>query len=785
MKRTTTFVQAAVLCLFWGAGSRGAVYYVDGTGGDEAHGGTGGWGDALLSITNALTKAVAPAEIWVKAGVYKPAADGNRTKSFTLKNGVDLYGGFAGTETLRNSRDWTNNATILCGDIGTPGDMTDNSYHVVVGATARFDGFFVRNGRANGTGANLFGGGMYTSGAYPITANCIFTNNMAGTGGRGGGVYWDQGAYASCQVGWYNCIFANNEISTLSTASSGGGLYANFYTNVLGSISNCLFSGNTVTGKSVRASALHLYDQGQKVWSGGAGFEIVGTLFSNNPARSVDNGDPGGVYVERFKAPVAFRDCRFIANSNFYSVANRGGGALGISLHAQGEGIRMTRCHFARNYSASGGGAVHYVGASGTNSIWRDCVFDSNFGTASHILNNQASPMGTFEGCEFKNSRVVNTTSMALGGAVPMKAVFTNCDFVANTMTSSGNGGAAQVTAPASFRNCRFEGNSAPSSVRGGGAIYWNVTGTGTGLIANCSFTTNTAGGAGGGIWHLNGVLDVRSSDFIGNSAGSFYSNIGGGAIAQGGGLLTITDCNFVSNSAVGHGGAICRQDYIAPIGLWEHPATSSIERCIFVDNRQTGSSRYGGAIAFSSFNNQAARVFNCVFRGNSGVRGGAIATENAHAAVANVTAVGNTSATTGYGGALSHNGTGCGAQVVNSIFWDNSPAEIAPTDGVTVRYSNVDGGFPGTGNMNRDPAFADTIHLHVKSKTGYYANGYFSEGTWQTADAMSPCIDAGDPDSDWSREPKPRTGRINLGAYGNTAVASKGLHPGSLFLVR
>jgi len=37
-----------------------------------------------------------------------------------------------------------------------------------------------------------------------------------------------------------------------------------------------------------------------------------------------------------------------------------------------------------------------------------------------------------------------------------------------------------------------------------------------------------------------------------------------------------------------------------------------------------------------------------------------------------------------------------------------------------------------------------------------------------------SPCIDAGDPSSPVEDEPEPNGGRINMGAYGGTAEASK-----------
>lgn len=45
---------------------------------------------------------------------------------------------------------------------------------------------------------------------------------------------------------------------------------------------------------------------------------------------------------------------------------------------------------------------------------------------------------------------------------------------------------------------------------------------------------------------------------------------------------------------------------------------------------------------------------------------------------------------------------------------------------------------------------------------------------SWIQDDVTSPCIDAGDPNSDWSAELSHHGERINLGVYGGTSHASK-----------
>lgn len=200
---------------------------------------------------------------------------------------------------------------------------------------------------------------------------------------------------------------------------------------------------------------------------------------------------------------------------------------------------------------------------------------------------------------------------------------------------------------------------------------------------------------------------------------------------------------------------------------------------CVIHDN--TGSS------AAVRFNNSAGQMLNCLLYGNAITgAGGAIRCDNGYktTVIQNCTVAYNSASSTG-GGLYVRTAT---AQVINSIFWGNTASSGGPQmytyypSTLTVKYSDVAGGRPGvagtgtvvwdTGNLDQDPLFGDPggYDYHLRSERGRY---WTEHQVWVLDDVNSPCVDAGDPNSVFENEPQPNGGRINMGAYGNTAYAS------------
>jgi hypothetical protein len=295
------------------------------------------WANAC-DLQYGLTSAAAGSELWVKAGTYRPTTTTDRSATFYLKNGVALYGGFIGAETLRSQRDFVANVTILSGDIGVVGDASDNSYHVVNGggtdATTVLDGFTITGGNAaEGSTHTYYGGGMYNNAGSPTLANLIFSNNT--TTSSGGGMANQHGSNPVLT----NVVFSNN------SATFAGGM-SNEDSNPI--LTNVTFSGNSAVGGHGGGMANFnssptltdvTFSENFAILGGGmANWQSNPTLmrlvFSNNKIW-IGNGSfsssRGGAGMYNDASSPALTDVTFSGNSGVSGVTFAGGGMANVN----------------------------------------------------------------------------------------------------------------------------------------------------------------------------------------------------------------------------------------------------------------------------------------------------------------------------------------------------------------------------------------------------------------------------------------------------------------------
>jgi len=266
------------------------------------------WGDAYANLQSALGNA-ACRHIRVAAGIYKPAANNDRTATFRIAAGVRVYGGFAG---IRTARDPMRHATVLSGDIddndvNAGGVVTDwthlagaNSYHVVtldgtttaIGFDTQLDGLVITAGDASEADApDDRGGALYCNGA---------------------------GAKHTCDPTLSNIIFAGN-----FATSFGGALYAD---GTDGGDSSPLVRESTFFGNHADAGGAACHDTGAS-----------------------GDGQSSPTYV----------------NDTFTTNNARYGGALYHHIESGSGSLSLTNSTFHANVSLSGGGAIAEIGIGG------------------------------------------------------------------------------------------------------------------------------------------------------------------------------------------------------------------------------------------------------------------------------------------------------------------------------------------------------------------------------------------------------------------------------------
>jgi hypothetical protein len=215
------------------------------------------------------------------------------------------------------------------------------------------------------------------------------------------------------------------------------------------------------------------------------------------------------------------------------------------------------------------------------------------------------------------------------------------------------------------------------------------------------------------------------------------------------------------------------------------------IRYCRFLDCQAD----LGGALYFAG---SQVLIQNTVLAGNEGWNGGALISDlGSDVQMDHCTVVGNQAKFFGGGILCEFEST---LQIQNSIIWGNTLSEITgrgfqvalgEESDMFIEYTAIEGGIEGIwyngtsiftqgdGIMDADPLFAEVDlqesallwDIHLQSTWGRWDN---VSAQWISDTQTSPCIDAGSPDADYNGESWPNGRRANMGAFGNTAQASR-----------
>ena len=301
--------------------------------------------------------------------------------------------------------------------------------------------------------------------------------------------------------------------------------------------------------------------------------------------------------------------------------------------------------------------------------------------------------------------------------------------------------------------NCSFLGNSSNVGIDFSGTV---LSSAGSLTLSGCTFTDDT-----GTDIHLGAASSIVSD--------CQYNGDNGVAVYAAAGSNTIENCVFNAETSCGaflNGGSTilenCAFNDCQSSGMVIESATGTLIDCAFDGN--TGGS--GGGLFVEEYGN--ATLINCDFVGDSAGEGGGIYSIVSSVSLTNCTFSANTATDAGSGAAIAN--FGGTATLCNCVAWDAAAAggaefgnfNLGPslnlpqgaTGITTVTFSDVQGGYPGFGNINANPFFAAANSPQLQ--------------------AGSPCINSGSNASimatgqstDLAGNPRIVGGEVDMGAF-------------------
>ena len=297
-----------------------------------------------------------------------------------------------------------------------------------------------------------------------------------------------------------------------------------------------------------------------------------------------------------------------------------------------------------------------------------------------------------------------------------------DCILEGNTSTFGGAlymNGAADTVLDA----CSFWSNDALR----GGAIYANASSV---ALDGCSLMNNTTTDHGGALFANGSTVTASVSSFQNNACVNQ-----GGAIFASSSTMTLAGCPFADNGATWGGALVIASTstYVENCAFDRNVTsnhgsaiyksgspTLQILRCRFTEN-----DAQGGSAAVMLVSGFSDRVQDSIFNGNFGSIAGVGTLSSYLIEVYSCTFAWN------QGTAVS--GFNTNFRIRNSILWGNT-AEVGGA--LQVEYSDVLGGYAGSGNIDTDPLFRNP--LGADGLAGTPDDDFRLFGA-------SPCIDAGD----------------------------------------
>lgn len=641
----------------WGGENCDCVIFVD----READDGEDGisWDSAFQKLQDGIDAAVAAGScaVWVKG-----IADTGLTYegNFEMHHGLELYGGFAGTETSAGQRDLETYVSIL--------DSQDNGTVIAfIGSPAHedsgvLDGFTLTGGTDSG---------MRIENAAPEISNCTFIGNSAA---MGGGIHIKNGDPTLT-----NCLFIDNE--AVEGMDGENGASADGPNDAEDGTPGIL--GGSGGGMYIEDGSSQLFGcrfENNSAGSGGAG---VRGGYDPSPPGGGDGGDGGdgghgGGMLVNGGSPQLF-DCLFAGN-------RAGSGGDGGRSGGSDDGDAG---HGGTGAAGGTGGAIHIENAS---PAFFSCRFEENAAGDGGL--GGESYLGRIGGDGGYGGDGGSGGAIFIGVGTP---VFIDCLFKDNATGNGSDGGVTHQD-----RNIGAPGGSGGSGGSGGGIFI----GEGTPHLINCRFAGNKSGDGGNGQRAADTTLSHEGT----GSGGHGGQGGSGGGLHIGSGESMLIGCLFDANST-GAGGS-------GSDGGTDQSGTTRGG-----DGGWGGEAGSGGGIRL---NGGTMHMINGTLADNATSAGGAAG-------------MGGTGSTSGSDGIHGSDGMGGGifsyqttVSLTNSILWGNEALGSGPqiedvSSSPTVRYSNVQGGFDGTENLDVDPKFIDDVNgiLHLQPD--------------------SECIDAGD----------------------------------------